>query len=672
MKRLPSFPATLAVLVLAAALCQVGLGAHFSSSGEQVGMALPVATLVLVLAVVCFFVWRRSVPPLVLGWGQAGFLLLACVGLLGMTRHDIPPATKELIQLAEIMVLAPCLFYQLAARAGWPALRNAFAGCGVGLLLLGVCGLHRCAFLQLSDAKLAALVVLSLPFWVAVMVTFPPGLLWAAMAGTGLLTGLALGNGGLLLCWTVVLVVACLRFRQGRVAAVLAVALAFGGAWWTTPPVSVMPSAAPVPRLAAGAMAAAAGDIRPPVDNATAVPAAAPSVEPTVAYKSGGRASSTAESAETPAAAGTGAVAHSFGPWNALNPRFDAQHYRRAVIEAVAAVNAPRYFPFGGGLGTYRRTINTLRQYGTEQPSPLDMKVPRDGNSQYLILLVESGLPAALALVLLLLGTVCGRGLRRAGTDPQADAQAVTIGTALLGALLAGIFCVILSRGIGIWVGALLGLAAWRTGLPARRVRWLCAVIAGAGAGVGLVVLAGHNTRLDREQHLSAANREARILLFHDDIAPQPTVRVLELPDEIPGGGAAADLVQVEGESCVSLTPPFVRVPANDASGGLVLAIPDLAGKGVGSAEYHVTIPEDGTYTLEARVFWDDGCSNSLLFQLGETSITLASEMFKQWHVLDAPQRLPLHKGALTVRVLNLEDGVKLDWWVLRRRGRAP
>jgi hypothetical protein len=44
-----------------------------------------------------------------------------------------------------------------------------------------------------------------------------------------------------------------------------------------------------------------------------------------------------------------------------------------------------------------------------------------------------------------------------------------------------------------------------------------------------------------------------------------------------------------------------------------------------------------------------------------------ASELFGQWHVLDAKRPMALDKGPLKVEVRNLEDGIRVDYWGLRR-----
>jgi hypothetical protein len=70
---------------------------------------------------------------------------------------------------------------------------------------------------------------------------------------------------------------------------------------------------------------------------------------------------------------------------------------------------------------------------------------------------------------------------------------------------------------------------------------------------------------------------------------------------------------------------------------------------------------------LVARVRWSDGCANSFGFRAGEHLATLSSERYHEWHELTSKLPWDLPAGPLDVDLLNLETGVALDWWELRR-----
>jgi len=126
-------------------------------------------------------------------------------------------------------------------------------------------------------------------------------------------------------------------------------------------------------------------------------------------------------------------------------------------------------------------------------------------------------------------------------------------------------------------------------------------------------------------------------------------------------------VLRVEAETASEVEAPFAVVSLGDASGGQGLVIPDRGGKGKGSARFEIAVPKAGTYMLYARVYWDDGCSNSLGFHLaGQPDLVLASETYERWHTLEASHPLTLPQGELRVELQNLEDGIRLDYWGLR------
>ncbi len=94
----------------------------------------------------------------------------------------------------------------------------------------------------------------------------------------------------------------------------------------------------------------------------------------------------------------------------------------------------------------------------------------------------------------------------------------------------------------------------------------------------------------------------------------------------------------------------------------------EAAGKGRGTAVYDIDVPEAGHYMLSARVHWLDGCSNSIGFTVDNDHLMLTSDLFTQWHEVAARRTVRLEAGRTRVIIRNVEDGVRVDYWVLRRK----
>ncbi len=605
----------IALVVLACCACQLGIGGARSKTGELLGLSVPISTLVLAAAA-AVSAWRfRVVAPPRLHWAQALFLAAAAVGLLGLSRSQLKPAAKEAVQLGEIFVLAPFVFMLLARRAGLQYVRRAFALAWCLVLTLYVTGLG--ARLDLSDAKAAAMLAISLPMALAELRRLPGRRRMLIGVGAGLALGWAVHHPGFLLCWAVT-ALAFMAFAKLRLRDMRAPAVGLG--------ICLLLSLLPVGR---------AGII-----------------------------------------------------WGRFSPRFAGTHTRRSVLELVAAAHAPRQLPLGAGLGEYKRGINYLRLLEDDLPHPDDMKVPRDGNSQVALALVEAGLPAALALLVLLFAAVFSRG-----AEPVWRASAV-------GVLCAGLFAVVLSRGIGIWVGGILALA-----LPAQRKSWSAYAPPAVAWVLGLACLVGYNRDLQRQDGLSRANLAVRRLLCGGEsvitvstvppvpdgvaapvlppvtpsapapapVAPAPAgdggngLMVLSFDDLSAASGAVSGPIRVEAEKYGEIVVPLKTAPFPDASGGQALVIPGNSGKGVGHAVYEVDIPQAGDYRLQASVFWQDGCGNSIRFATGDQSLVVSSDTYGRWHILTALRSLRLAQGKQRLTVHNVEDGVRLDYWQLDR-----
>jgi hypothetical protein len=134
---------------------------------------------------------------------------------------------------------------------------------------------------------------------------------------------------------------------------------------------------------------------------------------------------------------------------------------------------------------------------------------------------------------------------------------------------------------------------------------------------------------------------------------------------------ARAATVGFEAEHANSADYPFVIASPQGASGGLALAVPQGAGDALafrgrpGAALYRVPLPAAGTYTLWLRVWWSDGCGNSVVVRLGEEPpLEVADNVFGRWHWVRAGQ-WALAAGAVEVRLQDREDGVYIDQLLL-------
>jgi hypothetical protein len=143
-------------------------------------------------------------------------------------------------------------------------------------------------------------------------------------------------------------------------------------------------------------------------------------------------------------------------------------------------------------------------------------------------------------------------------------------------------------------------------------------------------------------------------------------------------GGARAATVCFEAEHANSADYPFGIETAPGASGGLALSVPQGVGDALafrsrpGSAVYSVPLPSEGTYTLWLRVWWRDGCSNSVIVRVGEEPPAEAvDEVFERWHWVRAG-RWKLAAGAVEVRLQDREDGVLIDQLLLTTEAAAP
>lgn len=583
------------IAILVAACSQLAF-----NPGSSPG-SIPLSSIVLFLGAVTVLVLRRNdlcAPRL--EWPQSILFALMCVGLLGLNRSEVLVATKELAQLCEIFLIAWYVFYVVDEET-WREIPGAAGMLCVLLVVLQVSGLRTRTPFELSDAKCAALVCVTLPFALLWLKDRSGAIRWPVVAALCVGSALGFANGGLVLVFVLVLLVASalLETRWLKLSAPLSVL------------VLVLASINPLTETSA---------------------------------------------------------------WNTLNPHYDADHKKRLFIEYSASAHAPGAYPLGAGLGHYKRAINVLRQSVGEDPHPAEHVIPENTNNQYLLTLVEAGAPAALGLLVCLGAALLSVLSIRQEAAPEDRENCSALAASLLAVLSAGVFCTVLSKGIGIWVGAILGMASrlQRSELPRPFIARL-AVPPVVGI-VCLLLMFFVNTDEDRVTHVSALNRSMRSVLGQDASTGIRNGRVngrseggLEIVKL--GKGAkdgAGSAVRVEGEAFTLAAGGFKAVSANDASGNKALEIPLDLGKGVGHALYEVELKEAGEYVLSARVYWRDGCSNSLGFTILDQKGVVASELFEKWHDLRCRRTFRLPAGTTTIKVRNVEDGVRLDYFELR------
>jgi len=144
------------------------------------------------------------------------------------------------------------------------------------------------------------------------------------------------------------------------------------------------------------------------------------------------------------------------------------------------------------------------------------------------------------------------------------------------------------------------------------------------------------------------------------------------------GSSARGATVCFEAEHANSADYPFVIDSPPGASGGLALAVPQGAGDALafrgrpGAALYKVPLPAAGTYALWLRVWWSDGCGNSVVVRMGqEPPVDAVDNVFERWHWVRAGS-WALPAGVVEIRLQDREDGVYIDQLLLTTEDLAP
>jgi len=152
-----------------------------------------------------------------------------------------------------------------------------------------------------------------------------------------------------------------------------------------------------------------------------------------------------------------------------------------------------------------------------------------------------------------------------------------------------------------------------------------------------------------------------------------PAVREHAAP---PGDSA----VVVEAESAGLVEPPMTVADDLDASGGKCISVPGGSGRPGGknpvddtvypdrwgAAVFKFTVKTPGKYRFWGRKFWVGGCGNSLTLVINGNSVIFGEDgTYDDWQWRASTVLFDLHEGENKLEVLNREDGVKLDKFIL-------
>ena len=359
-------------------------------------------------------------------------------------------------------------------------------------------------------------------------------------------------------------------------------------------------------------------------------------------------------------------------PWSSLDHQYNKDYQKRIYIEQSAALSSPKFYPLGAGPGNYKEAINHLKLYMDELPSPEENTIAKDTNNQYLVLLVESGLVAMIAFIILLMFAIHHSFKRIEDEDEPVGNQRKVIFIAIIALLIASYFCTSFGKGIGIWTGMILAFAfSFHSQessvkdffipliIPTSIILFVC----------GLMVLVNKEV-VKNNYHVSKFNHKLRLAFFKPE---QSDVKEKRNGLEIIEFGADGQSIntttfRLEAEAAEQIVEPFVIKSVSDQKvSGSTLDIPLKSGKGKGSAIYNLEIKSSGLYKINARVYWLDGCSNSLSFHINGKPYVITDEQFKTWHTVSSLKKLKLDKGTYRIELKNLEDGIRLDWFELEK-----
>ena len=135
-----------------------------------------------------------------------------------------------------------------------------------------------------------------------------------------------------------------------------------------------------------------------------------------------------------------------------------------------------------------------------------------------------------------------------------------------------------------------------------------------------------------------------------------------------------ASKIVIEAEHFFKIAPSMKVSVDSKASQGKCIEIPLILPHAIdesgpsdnGKTVYKINIPAEGFYRFWARCWWYDGCGNSFFLQWDKKpKVTLGSDQtFKKYHWVKGP-KMQLSQGIHYIKVINREDGAKMDQWLL-------
>ncbi len=343
---------------------------------------------------------------------------------------------------------------------------------------------------------------------------------------------------------------------------------------------------------------------------------------------------------------------------------------RRWLQECIAGTRAVRNRPWlGHGPGRFQEIVSS-GIYRGDLPRPRETKVESGMECGYLVLAVESGIPAAGFLFLVLTGTALSTGRHLEKTPGGATREPtghppseVFVGPALLTLALGAFFTPVSTRAGGLLCGMLLGLAR-----PAVRGR--TARVPGETGPAGAGLSAGEGAR-DSPVRLSrlllrTAWGQAGLCLLACGVAlamRHGAKGSLPRAGNAPAPGALT--LVIEAESLQNAAACVRRFSDPGLAAGRGIEIPDRILKGKGPAElgqWRFILPCPAALTLWFRVRWDDGCGNSLAAGLdGDPARLVGNDgVYRSWHWVRA-FRMKLGAGPHVLHLKPREDGIAVD-----------
>jgi len=147
-------------------------------------------------------------------------------------------------------------------------------------------------------------------------------------------------------------------------------------------------------------------------------------------------------------------------------------------------------------------------------------------------------------------------------------------------------------------------------------------------------------------------------------------------------GSSEVSTIVIEAENFTGELEPPMKVEENlDASGSKCIAIPGGSGKpgekdpveGTtypdrwGAAIYKFDVKKPGQYRFWGRKFWEGGCGNSFTLRVNSLDpVEFGGDgVYDSWDWERPTVLFDLHAGENRLEVLNREDGVKLDKFIL-------